>query len=147
MTKKKKSDEADAPVAETVNVSEPPPVDAPVPLVGRSAERAKENDAEAKKLAEELAEGFYWQIALPSQPSVAVECEKVEDAISLYNRWAGINGSDTPHSTEMVPAKGPRVYETDDGKILYGTSGKKGVASIALPPVVAPNSPEPAKQE
>lgn len=124
--------------------------DAPVssaPLVGRSAERAKENKAEAKQLAKELAEGFYWRVALPSQPSVAVEREKVEDAISLYNRWAGINGSDTPHSTEMVPAKGPRVYETDDRQILYGASGKKGVASIALPPAVAPNSPEPAKQE
>lgn len=139
MAKRKKPAVPEAPEAAPVETPE-----APAPLEGRSAERAAENDAESKALAKELEKGFYWRVSLPSQPVVSVECEKEEAAIELYNRWAGINGSDHPYTTEKVPQKGPRVYETDDKQILYGASGKPGAASWS-PPSTAPNQPKSAE--
>lgn len=130
----------------------PAPAAKPPPVPDRSAERAAENEKADKELAAELAKGFYWRVSLPGQPSAAVEKEDEQAAIALYNRWAGINGTDHEYATEKVPAKGPRIYEfKEEGApkttILYGTSGKPGKANVALPTAVAPNLPKETKPE
>lgn len=124
----------------------PAPAAKPPPVPDRSAERAAENEKADKELAAELAKGFYWRVSLPGQPVAAVEKEGEQEAIDLYNRWAGINGTDHEYATEKVPAKGPRLYKTDDG-ILYGASGKPGKANVALPTAVAPNLPKETKPD
>lgn len=112
----------------------------PTKPVDRSAERAAENKVASDALAKELAKGYYWQVSLPGQPVVCVDCKGEEDAIELYNKWARINGSDMAHQTEKVPAKGPRLYD-NKGEILYGTSGQKGRTGVALPPAVKEQKP------
>lgn len=121
---------AEAPKAETVNKNEP----------DRFAEREEENAKAEKALAKELKKGFYWQVSVPGHPVVAVEKKTEEDAIGLYNRWAGITQTDHPHQTEKVPRKGPRVYEAKGKNILYGASGEPGKSSVSLPPAAA-NTP------
>ncbi len=122
--------EAEEPKAEPAKKNEP----------DRSAEREAENAKESKALAKELGKGFYWRVSVPGHPVVSVQKKTEEDAIDLYNRWAGITQTDHPHQTEKVPKKGPRVYEIKGKNILYGASGEPGKSSVSLPPTAA-NTP------